>query len=164
MNLSEEDQRKILESQRDWLTKLSRFMTRDSSLQNDLAQEGWIEMWKSLKSYDPEKGASLLGWLHFKAKGKMLSHFRSSPREVPTESEVLDSSGLETQVEMAYHSGEIHKAIEHLTPREQEYIRLRYWAGYNLGDLTRHFGYEPSGLQRTSKIKLLQRLSHLRGE
>lgn len=172
MSLTPDEQNKILESQRGWLTKLACYMTQDEGLRQDLAQEGWIEMWKSIKSYNPDKGASLVGWLHWKARNRMLQHFRKprSPweaiKEIPSDNqpEVFDYAGLSSEVEMAYHRGEINEAIALLAPREREFIQLRFWAGFNWTELEKHFGYSPNGLYRTAKRKLLASLPHLKEE
>ena len=65
----------ILESYRGWLTGLAGAMTIDQELRQDVAQEGWIAMWKAIHTYDPDKG-KLDWWLKYKAKGRMLQYFR----------------------------------------------------------------------------------------
>lgn len=78
---------------------------------------------------------------------------------------LLEAADLMQGVEMAYHRGEIAEAMSSLSPRQREYVYLRFWQGYNTGDLTRHFGYDPTtGMwsgKEAARGKLRRELAHL---
>lgn len=40
---------------RGWLRAVARSLTRDIDEQADLAQEGWIAMWRALRTFDPDR-------------------------------------------------------------------------------------------------------------
>ena len=65
------------------------------------------------------------------------------------------------RIELAYHHGEIAQALDGLTPREREYVFLRFWCGWKLPQMREHFGYEPSALWRKARPKLTLALAHL---
>ena len=127
----------------------------DSPLHDDLVQEGRIAMWRSLERYDPSKGA-LPSWVTAAARLRMkdFAHgtgrpFGHTPRRgeravEETSSEALQqgSPGLWDSLEVrdaddsllervlvAYHRGEILRAIGALTPEQRRYVVLRFWGG-----------------------------------
>lgn len=130
----------------------------------DVAQEGWLAMWRSLESYDPEKGSKNY-WLKYKAYSRMRTVRRNlgSKKEDATEIGADDISCPPGEWHNLYHNPEIWSAIKILSPREREYIFLRFWGGYKLPEMRQHFGYEPSGLWTTAKRKLNRQLKHLQG-
>lgn len=154
----------LLASYRNWLRVVAAHMTVPDKAE-DLAQEGWIAMWRASQDYD---GSSPLDyWLKFKARGRMLMvvrNWQTSPN-IPTDelADVWDALKVELpEIEMAYHEGQVAKALDCLTPREREYVVARFWGGLNYPELTEYFGYPPQGLWRTAKLKLTQKLSDLR--
>lgn len=146
---------------------------------DDLAQLGMIAMWKALASFDPDKGA-LPAWLTMKANGAMKDALRPAPTKHGLDSslevlldsvddftpdELVANPDLLAGVVNAYHAGEIARAMDALTPKQQEYVRLRFWEGLSTRELTARFGYDPSGLWNSkkngAKYKLQKVLAHL---
>lgn len=78
---------------------------------------------------------------------------------------LLTAADLVDSVMIAYHRGEIARALDSLTPAQKKYVLLRFWSGMQTGDLTREFGYDPSGLWNNSRsgarVKLREALAHL---
>lgn len=147
----------------------------DAQDHDDLVQHGLIAMWRALQSFDEDKGA-LPAWLTMKATGAMKDALRPAPtkRQATTELVVDDELTPEALVEYpdllanvvrAYHRGEVAKAMDVLTPKQREYVRLRFWEGKGTRELTAHFGYDPSGLWNSkkngAKYKLQEALGHL---
>lgn len=130
-------------------------------------------MWRALKKYDPEKGA-LATWLTNAARMRMLDvlrrdtwtgtdsrrgHVRSG-HEPPVDTHddhwierLIAESNLDG-VELAYHEGEIMRAINALTPTQQRYVIDRFWGDKAPGDL-------PRGIWQNAKPKLAAALAHL---
>jgi RNA polymerase sigma factor (sigma-70 family) len=130
-----------------WLHAVANRLLRDATDADhqDLVQEGRVAMWRALESYDETLG-SLPSWLTQAAetrmkdlawgKGRAFGHEAvrgSRPVEEGPSLDALDEdtvSSLLGYVEEAFHDGEILQAIrEHLTPRQQEYVFLRFWGG-----------------------------------
>lgn len=151
---------------------------------DDLAQTGLVAMWKALDTYDPDKG-SLPSWLTMKADGAMKDALRPAPtkRQSSDSLEALLTAragspdvdltpealialpDLLDGIAKAYHCGEVAKALDVLTPKQREYVRLRFWEGMGTKELTVHFGYDPSGLWNSkkngAKYKMREALAHL---
>lgn len=151
-----------------------------------LAQEGYIAMWRALDTFDPDKGA-LASWLVKAAEMRMADVVRrgvdfgqTGNRPPGTEEglraerswEVLHPVEVE-QVEqkiaiwlseglaMAYHRGEIQKAIGRLTQDEQRYVVLRFWHGKTNPEIDPHVEGNVVHLWRTAKGKLRDDLGRL---
>lgn len=161
------NERDLLESYRPWLRKVAVRMTTPD-LAEDLAQEGWIAIWRAVDLWDGR--APLDWWLKRKAHGRMITcvardwKTAKATQDVPTPDEDLLWEQLTVdlgRVELAYHQGTLYAALAALTPREREYVFLRFWCGWKAPQMREHFGYEPNGLWRTSKIKLTESLAPL---
>lgn len=153
---------------RPWLLKVAWSMTFPSGIE-DLAQEGWVEAWKAEQRYNPAVGTTLIGWIKHCAYQKMLAKSRRTKYKeniVPIgDLDLLDSASWLEATELAYHEGEILKALNELTPRQREYVVLRFWGHYHTTELKEVFGYDPQGLWSNSKNgakkKLRESLAHL---
>ena len=67
---------------------------------------------------------------------------------------------------MAHHHGEIHCAVDELTPQQRKYVKARFWLDMNTTELRSEvFGYDPSSLWNScrngAKGKLANKLAHL---
>lgn len=130
-----------------WLHAVAnRLLPRSSEEDHqDLVQEGRVAMWRALATFDESKGARA-SWLVRAAemrmkdvawgKGQPFGHeaVRGS-RGVemgPSTDELSDDQveALLGYVEEAFHDGEVLRIIrERLSPRQQEYVFLRFWGG-----------------------------------
>lgn len=149
----------------------------DAQDHDDLVQHGFIAMWRALETFNRDKGA-LPAWLTMKATGAMKDQLRAAPTrrgaEMSLEPLVVEDDLLAELIEYpdllkgvmdAYHAGEVARALDTLTPKQREYVHLRFWRGFGTKALTEHFGYDPSALWNSSKNgakhKLRAALSHL---
>lgn len=152
----------------------------------DLMQEGYIAMWRALKSYSAEAGP-LDYWLKFKASNRMKTvsiRAREHPERVPVSLsetvysdptpvelgdtiEDLATAELLATVELAYHHGEIAAAIDALTPQQRRYVIARFWLGLTGNEMVALgvFSYDPSALWNSrrngARWKLQEELKHL---
>jgi RNA polymerase sigma factor (sigma-70 family) len=162
----------LLVNYRGWLRKVATGLIGDHALVDDLAQEGWIAMWRATATYDPDRGA-LPDWLTDHAYWRMLTCVSNQawlgrPRrnlgrgrlsdyvEHPTADdasiwELLTAADVLDGVALAYHRGQILEAINRLSPSQRRYVYLRFWRGYKHPDLVEAFGYDPQALW-SSKI------------
>ncbi len=175
----------LLANYRGWLLKTAQELApRRSCDWRDLAQEGWIAMWRALRTYDPALGAEV-SYLTTAARMRMVDclrrnlwtgtpsrrgHVREAPATpVDTAWDWVDAIASEAQVyqdlDEAYHRGQIFVAVNQLTPAQRRYVYLRFWAGYRHADLIEAFGYDPRGLWDTppngAKCKLRESLAVL---
>lgn len=152
----------------------------DPGLQ-DLVQEGYIAMWKAIRSYRPSSG-KLDYWLKFKAHHRMLTlSTRSREKTQPDSLDAPYQDGLTLgdiledvaavelldKIEIAYHNGQIAAAVGRLTPSQKKYVIARFWLGLTGNEmvLLGVFSYDPSALWNSkrngARWKLQSELQHL---
>lgn len=129
----------------------------------DLVQEARIGLWKALRSHDPAKGA-LPSYVTQGARWQMreavtrkkwtgqetTKGVRRADRHQPTDSlEALVDAGATSmlaaadvldEVTLAYHYGQIHRAVAALAPEHREYVYLRFWAGLTGAEIAARTG------------------------
>lgn len=176
----------VLEDYRRWLLKMATVIAPyKREVWHDLAQEGWVAMWRALRTYDADKGA-LPAWLTTAARLRMTDvwrrdtwlgtpmvrgHVREKPATpIDTDDDFVTSllgsaPDVFDTVEWGYHEGDIWKALNTLSPKQREYVIRRFWFGHENKELKAHFGYDPSvlwsGKPSGAKIRLARALRHL---
>ncbi len=146
------DQAELLESYRRWLLKLAWEFADSYHDAHDLAQEGWVAMWRATSTYDPARGVALGTHLMSHARWRILDvvargDFTGMPsrqgrhhtagtqanrgRELPADLRVstYDTAGAFEELELAYHHGEIYEAVDSLPPQQRERVYQRFWLG-----------------------------------
>lgn len=168
------DQQQLLRQLRPWILKVAWGLSRDPEVIQDLAQEGWIAAWRSIPKatdnpYSMAKKAAL--WrmssiIHSNEKTFGSEHrSQGSAGAPPTPTDDIPQFGvLENYIELAYHYNEINQAVEELAPKQKEYVRLRFWGGFDTPELKTHYGYEPSTIWQMAKRNLNAKLEHLKDE
>jgi RNA polymerase sigma factor (sigma-70 family) len=153
----------------------------DSPDLQDLVQEGYIAMWRALRTYDPASG-KLDYWLKFKASNRMKTiairaaeHPEREPLDLDqprttegdTLADLLEGPDLIAAIDIAYHHGEIAAAIDRLTPQQRRYVIARFWLGLTGNEMVALgvFSYDPSALWNSkrngARWKLQEELKHL---
>lgn len=189
----------ILASYERWLHKVANsYLPAYDARHDDLVQEGRIAMWRALATHEPVKGA-LPSWLTKAATVRMkeMAFGRGQPtgreatrgvravEEVALEPIVDSYGGVDEtpflridamdSVELAYHEGEIHRALDALSPSQREYVFLRFWGGLDPSSrvpemralvkeypvLSKRFLWSGSSKQRGAKQRLAEALVHL---
>lgn len=153
-----EDKNELLRSYRGWLYRVAIEMAglkEGGQLVQELAQEGYISMWRSLDTFKPGEG-SLPHWLTSNARRRMLEVLRRDARfgkpearGVHTRPESIGATegsldelreagwdqesnfALEEMVVEAYMKGAIYQALKSLTPDQRRYVDLRFWHGWS---------------------------------
>lgn len=160
---------------------------------DDVAQEGYIAMWRALKAHDPSKG-HVTSWITTAAKARMRD-LAQRGREFGHEArrgtvtvedrvhpvaldELLDaellvhSPGLLDGIMLAYHRGEIVRAMVELTAQERRYVVLRFWGGMGTTEIATILEvsearvrqlWSGSSSQAGARAKLRRSLAHLAG-
>jgi RNA polymerase sigma factor (sigma-70 family) len=117
----------------------------------DLAQEGWIAVWKALPDYPAGRAEELrIPWCKTVARNRMLNWIRDellAPTRGEDNSTLVDDmatvwEGAQAahEVDRSYHDGEIAAALQQLTLRQRDYVVARYWHGMSAKELDAHFG------------------------
>jgi RNA polymerase sigma-70 factor (ECF subfamily) len=110
-------------------------VVRDPAQAEEVAQEAFLEIWRSSGRFDPAKG-SPLGWLltivHRKAVDRVRSAEASSRRDL-TYHHQNQPVAHDSTAEAAHASLEGHRvrgALKSLTPAQREALELAYFGGY----------------------------------
>lgn len=167
----------LLREYRPWLRTTARSMLHGDELRyaEDLAQEGWIAMFWAIEENDWT--TPLDYWLKLNARRRMQTCRRDwfttgqSRADHSIVEEDVDREITAGQLELAYHYGEIHAALNALSPREREYVYLQFWRyagptgkGYPNPLITQSFNRSNADKTwRSARAKLAERLEHLRG-
>jgi RNA polymerase sigma factor (sigma-70 family) len=162
-----------------------------SDFLDDLAQEGYIAMWRAAGTHDPRQGA-LPAWLTLKARYRMIEvagrrNWTGRPARRDGRSKISDGTPVSLdaeygngvtlaelvawpelidRVELAYHHGEILRAISRLSPQQRKYVLARFWYRMSHSEMAKEiFGYDPSALwtspRNGARQKLAAALAHL---
>lgn len=183
----------IYDSYHGWLVTAARGMSDSYATQEELIQEAKIAIWRSLPDFDRSRG-TLPSYITQVARRRMVDvvtgrkptlgkppakGIKYSRRDY-TEVSVRDREDGATDVNplwgvmeeaydgalMAYHYGEINRAVDSLSPAQRRYVKMRFYLGMQTKEMKEHFGYDPSGLWTSQKngarMKLASKLSHLR--
>lgn len=144
--LSEKDMFEVLTSFKGIVLHMANKLTSDQTSipVQDLAQEGWLGMWKAAKNWDGT--GTLDGWMKQNAYWSMLTKV-SRRKQEETQVDFMDDHEPLTvspqltvaddieSVLTAYHSGEVQAALEVLTPTQREFVIRKFWMGQNTAEL-----------------------------
>lgn len=175
--LTDDEQRALLERFRPRLRRMAATLTRHSDFAEELAQEGWIAIWREVTS----KGLIPDGMLMHNARNAMGQVIRFNTQQcrdirvtVPIsamaweEDSNLDIDdlfgGIEvdlTQVEVDYHDGRILDAVNKLPPQQRDYVIRRFWYGWTKKPLEVYFDMNPHNIWRYARKNLEKSLTEM---
>ena len=126
----------------------------------DAVQETFTAVWRSAKSYRPDRGPGA-PWLYAVARNAIVDRARArtdTPAEVPeTES---PEAGPADAAESAYVSWRVHRALEELPRKERDVLELAYWGDLSQSEVADFLGI-PLGTVKTRTRAGLGRLATL---
>ena len=101
----------------------------DRARAEDAVQETFTSIWRSARSYRPERGPGA-PWLYAVARNAIVDRARGRfepPMEAPDEA--ADEAGPAETAEASWTAWRVHRALEELPERERDVIALAYWSG-----------------------------------
>lgn len=131
--------------QRDVLTQMWRF-TRDPGVQAELAQEAFIEAFRSLHTYRRE--APFLHWLRRIATRTGYRHWKSKERDKMVR-EAANATALEVlsrpdDAEPSEAAECLHHLLDRLKPADRLVLTLIYFDGCDISDIADRMGWSPT--------------------
>jgi RNA polymerase sigma-70 factor, ECF subfamily len=126
----------------------------------DAVQETFAAVWRSARTYKPERGAGA-PWLYAVARNAIVDRSRNRsdpPVEVPDAPAA--EPGPDERAEAAYISWRVHRALEELPENERDVIELAYYAGFSQSEVA-DFLNIPLGTVKTRTRAGLGRLADL---
>jgi RNA polymerase sigma-70 factor (ECF subfamily) len=126
----------------------------------DAVQETFAAIWRSARTYKPERGAGA-PWLYAVARNAIVDRSRSRS-EPPGEGPELpsDEPTPAERAEASYTSWRVHRALESLGGNEREVIELAYYGGLSQSEVA-DFLNIPLGTVKTRTRAGLGRLADL---
>ena len=136
----------------------------DRGRAEDAAQDAFVAIWRSARTYDPRRGAGA-PWLYAVARNAITDGLRRTPE--PT-AELKDGPtgdpGPPEQAEQGWTAWRVHRALEILPEHERPLIELAYWRGLSQSEIADRLGI-PLGTVKTRTRSALARLAtELEGE
>jgi RNA polymerase sigma-70 factor, ECF subfamily len=130
----------------------------DSGRAEEAAQETFAAVWRSARSYRPERGSGS-AWLYAVARHAIIDRARQR-REPAAElpEGVSVEAGPEEQAEIAWLAWRVHAALERLPERERVVLELAYWSGLSQSEIASYLDV-PLGTVKTRTRTGLSRLS-----
>jgi RNA polymerase sigma-70 factor (ECF subfamily) len=126
----------------------------------DAVQETFAAVWRSARTYKPERGAGA-PWLYAVARNAIVDRARNRsepPAEAPDAPAV--EAGPDEHAEAAYVSWRVHRALEELPRNERDVIELAYYGGMSQSEVA-DFLNVPLGTVKTRTRSGLGRLADL---
>jgi RNA polymerase sigma-70 factor (ECF subfamily) len=132
----------------------------DRGRAEDAVQETFAAIWRSARSYKPERGAGA-PWLYAVARNAIADRGRARsepPTEVP---ETMSSEpGPDERAEAGWLAWRVHRAFEELPETERQVLELAYWGELSQSEIA-DFLQIPLGTVKTRTRAGLARLAGL---
>jgi RNA polymerase sigma-70 factor, ECF subfamily len=136
----------------------------DRTRAEDAVQETFTSVWRSARSYRPERGPGA-PWLYAVARNAIVDGIRSRKEpvaEVPEEPS--PDAGPPERAEQSWLAWRVHRALEELPDNERRVLELAYWSGLSQSEIAEFLGI-PLGTVKTRTRSALARLADvLEGE
>lgn len=132
----------------------------DTGRAEEAAQETFAAVWRSARSYRPERG-SASAWLYAVARHAIIDRARQRREpavEVPDEAS--SEIGPDELAEGAWLAWRVHAALEQLPERERAVLELAYWSGLSQSEIASYLDV-PLGTVKTRTRTGLGRLAVL---
>jgi|tagenome__1003787_1003787.scaffolds.fasta_scaffold20922548_2 RNA polymerase sigma-70 factor (ECF subfamily) len=136
-------------------------LLRDRGRAEDATQETFTAVWRSAKSYKPERGPGA-PWLFAVARNAIVDRARART-DIPVEHGEETASGYagpEEVAEQAWLQWRVHRAMVELPARERIALELAYWSGLSQSEIAERLGV-PLGTVKTRTRAALARLAQM---
>jgi RNA polymerase sigma-70 factor, ECF subfamily len=131
---------------------------RDRGRAEDAVQETFAAVWRSARTYRPERGPGA-PWLYAIARNAVVDCARGR-RDTVIEppDQVSPELGLVEVAEASWLAFRVHAAVAGLPERERAVLELAYWGGRSQSEIARFLGI-PLGTVKTRTRRGLARLA-----
>jgi RNA polymerase sigma-70 factor, ECF subfamily len=132
---------------------------RDRARAEDAAQEAFAAVWRSARSFRPERGNGT-SWFYAVVRNAIIDQARRTYRgEVPEVPDMtFDGPGPDAEAEGSWIRDIVHGAVSELPENEATVIALAYWQGLSQSEVAAHLDI-PLGTVKTRTRSALARLA-----
>ncbi len=134
-------------------------LLRDAGLAEDLVQETFIRLWRSARSYDPQRG-SVRTFVFTLARRAAVDLWRRRGAPVPAlldEPEQADAAGTEAYEHLVLRLS-VGEALEVLSPAQRQVLELQYQTDLTQAQVAERLGI-PLGTVKTRTMHAMHRLA-----
>ena len=132
----------------------------DRGRAEDAVQDTFASIWRSAKSYRPERGPGA-PWLYTVARNAIVDRLRQRTEPAAeANDEATGDPGPPERAETEWISWRVHRALEELPDSERRVIELAYWGGLSQSEISDFLG-TPLGTVKTRTRAGLARLADL---
>jgi len=130
----------------------------DRGRAEDAVQDAFAAVWRSARSYKPERGAGA-PWLYTVARNAIVDGLRRTP-EPAAEAPDMPSpeTGPPERAEASWLAWRVHRALEELPEHERPVIELAYYGGLSQSEIAEFLSL-PLGTVKTRTRAALARLA-----
>ena len=133
---------------------------RDRERAEDAVQETFASIWRSARSYRPERGAAA-PWLYAVARNAIIDRARATVDVTPDPpDEPSTDAGPAERAEAGWVAWRVHRAFAELPQHERAVLELAYWGGMSQSEIADFLGV-PLGTVKTRTRSGLARLADL---
>jgi RNA polymerase sigma-70 factor (ECF subfamily) len=135
----------------------------DRGRAEDAVQETFASIWRSARSYQPERGPGA-PWLYTVARNAIVDRLRqrTEPAAVAPDTAAGDP-GPDDRAQTDWVAWRVHRALEELPDAERRVIELAYWGEMSQSEVANFLGI-PLGTVKTRTRSGLARLADLLDE
>jgi RNA polymerase sigma-70 factor (ECF subfamily) len=110
-------------------------VVRDPSQAEEIAQEAFLEIWRTASRFDPDKGSAvswILTLVHRKAVDRVRSAEASSRRDTSYHqgNHAVEHDSTSEAAQASMEARRVRQALDSLTPVQREALELAYFKGY----------------------------------
>jgi RNA polymerase sigma-70 factor (ECF subfamily) len=135
----------------------------DNGRAEDAAQETFAAVWRSARSFHPERGSGS-AWLYAVARHAIIDRARQRREPASDVPETVSPEvGPEEQAEASWLAWRVHSALEKLPERERVVLELAYWSGLSQAEIASYLDV-PLGTVKTRTRTGLARLGEILDE
>jgi len=143
---------------------LCRRVLRDPAEAEEVAQEAFLQIWRTAPRFDPERG-SARAWCTAIAHARAVDRVRSSERRRAREDTALrpdppPGDVVVEEVAVRLESERVRRALDELPGRQRESLVLAYYGGHTHTEISAMLGI-PLGTVKTRIRDAIHRLRHL---
>lgn len=130
----------------------------DRGRAEDAAQDAFVSVWRSARTYDPARGSGA-PWLYAVARNAITDGLRRAPEPAAELPEGPSGDpGPPDEAEASWTAWRVHRALEVLPEHERPVIELAYWGGLSQSEIADRLGI-PLGTVKTRTRSALARLA-----
>lgn len=110
-------------------------VVRDPAQAEEVAQEAFLEVWRTASRFDPDRG-SAVSWIltivHRRAVDRVRSAEAATRRDVTyhQQNQQVDHDATAEAAHASFEARRVRGALETLTPVQREALQLAYFGGY----------------------------------